>query len=160
METTAPFEGHREAVRPEWIDYNGHMNVAYYVLAFDHATDALFDHLDLGRAYVGRANASVFVVESHIVYLREVGEGDPLCFSTWLLGADDKRLHVFHEMRHEGTGLPVATNELLMLHVDLGRRRAAPFAAAQAAAVAALAAAHAGLPRPAQAGRSIILAGR
>lgn len=67
-----PLVIHRETVRPDWIDYNGHMNVAFYVMAFDHATDGLFDVLGIGAAYCQRENRSVFAVEQHIAYKREL----------------------------------------------------------------------------------------
>src|SRR5512147_3221105 len=100
----APLDLHREPVRPEWIDYNGHMNVAYYVLAFDHATDTFFDFLGLDEAYRTRTGASLFALESHIVYKAELKEGEPLRVTTQLLDCDDKRLHFFHAMYHGGTG--------------------------------------------------------
>ena len=78
--TPAPLELHREAVLPEWTDYNGHMNVAFYLLAFDHATDAFFDHLDLGHAYRKRTDCSLFTLEAHVSYAKELNEGDPLRF--------------------------------------------------------------------------------
>jgi acyl-CoA thioester hydrolase len=151
----APLALHTETVRPEWIDYNGHMNVAYYVLAFDHATDALLDYLDLGAAYRQRANKSVFVLETHVTYDREVHAGDPLRFTTQILGYDAKRLHVFHHMYHATAGFLVATTELIMLHVDLVERRSTSMPDATLAKIAALARVHAALPKPPQAGRVI-----
>ena len=72
------FPVHREIVRPEWVDYNNHMNVAYYVLVFDHATDAVFDRLDLGEAYRETTGCSLFVAEAHVTYEQEVSAGDRL----------------------------------------------------------------------------------
>jgi acyl-CoA thioester hydrolase len=151
----APLALHSEVVRPEWIDYNGHMNVAYYVLAFDHATDALLDYLDLGVAYRRRTNKSVFVLETHVTYDREVHAGDPLRFTTQILGYDAKRLHVFHHMYHATAGFLAATTELIALHVDLAERRSAPMPDAALAKIEALVRAHAALPKPPQAGRVI-----
>ena len=85
-------------VKEAWLDDNGHMNVAYYMLAFDMATDALFDHIDLGEAYKNKYNFSTFTLEAHITYDREVLEGDPLRFKTTVLDYDEKRLHYFHEI--------------------------------------------------------------
>ena len=100
--TDIPFEAplvlHRESVRPEWIDYNGHMNVAFYVMAFDHATDVLFDVLGIGAEYCRRENCSVFAVEQHIAYKRELKQGENLIVSSQLLGFDDKRLHFFQRI--------------------------------------------------------------
>lgn len=153
----APLDLHRETVRPEWIDYNGHMNVAYYVLVFDHATDVFFDHLDLGEDYRRRTDCSTFVVEAHVTYENEVHDGDPLRVTTQLLGADDKRLHFFHHMYRGDTGVLVATNEIMSLHVDLGERRSAPFPAATLRRIRDLARAHARLPGPDRAGRVMAL---
>ncbi len=160
MTDTAPLTLHRATVRPEWIDYNGHMNVAYYLLAFDQATDAVLDALGIGKAYVESENRSLFVVEAHLTYAREVTEGDGLTFDTLVLGADAKRLHLFHTMRHDSEGFVAATAEFMLLHVDLTDRRAAPFPPAVASRVADLARRHAALPRPVRAGRAIALPAR
>ena len=63
---TSPLDIHQENVRSEWIDYNGHMNVAYYVLAFDLATDGLLDYLDIGESYIRETNNSYFILENHV----------------------------------------------------------------------------------------------
>ncbi|WP_372398526.1 thioesterase family protein [Azospirillum sp. HJ39] len=153
--TAAPLDLHRETVRPEWIDYNGHMNVAYYLLAFDHATDAVLDRFGIGKAYVAAENRSVFVVDAHLTYAREVTEGAPLRFASRLLGADAKRLHLFHEMRHAEDGWLAATAEFMLLHVDLASRKTNPFPPAVAEALARQAAAHGAEPWPPQAGRAV-----
>lgn len=155
MTPTPPLTPHRETVRPEWIDYNGHMNVAYYLLAFDHATDAVLDRFGIGKAYVAAENRSVFVVDAHLTYAREVTEGTPLRFESLLLGADAKRLHLFHEMRHAEEGWLAATAEFMLLHVDLGTRKTSPFPPVVATALAEQATAHAAHPRPLQAGRAV-----
>lgn len=151
----APFPVHREIVRPEWVDYNNHMNVAYYVLVFDHATDAVFDDLDLGEAYRGRSGCSVFVGEAHVTYEREVCVGDRLRVTSRVLGFDGKRIILYHEMDCDGAGGLVATNEVLCLHVDLTSRRTAPLPKAAVGRLERSAARDAGLPRPLRAGRAI-----
>jgi acyl-CoA thioester hydrolase len=156
----APIDHHRERVRPDWIDYNGHMNVAYYVLVFDHGTDVLFDMLDIGAGYRARSNCSLFAMEGHINYLAEVKEGDELRVTTQFLGHDDKRIHFFHRMYHVRDGYLAATSELLGLHVDLARRRASVFPPDVHNRLASLASAHAGLPRPPELGRVIALKGQ
>lgn len=142
-------------VQPDWIDYNGHMNVAYYVLAFDKATDGLLDHLGLGEAYRRAANCSIYVLEAHVTYEREVKRGDPLRITTQLIDADAKRLHFFHTMTHAGEGYLAATNELLALHVDLAGPSSAPMPEEARRKVEALLAAHRSLPAPSQLGRRI-----
>jgi acyl-CoA thioester hydrolase len=156
MEFT-PFAAHTETVRPEWIDYNGHMNVAYYVLVFDHATDALFDALGLDAAYRAANGASLFAVESHILYQREVGLGAPLRVESRVLGVDGKRFHFGHEMFHGVEGWRAATIELMAIHIDLGSRRASPFPADRRAMIEAAAAAHARLPAADWVGRRVSL---
>jgi acyl-CoA thioester hydrolase len=160
MTSPAPLALHEETVRAEWIDYNGHMNVAYYVLAFDHATDRLFEHLGLGQNYLRECHCSVFVVESHVLYEHEVSEGEPLRFETYVLGNDTKRLHFFHTMYHRTEGHLVATNELLALHVSMDTRRALPFPEEQLTRVSSLVEGHAQLPTPPQVGRVIGLRNR
>jgi acyl-CoA thioester hydrolase len=155
MTIAAPLELHRETVLPEWIDYNGHMNVAYYVLAFDHATDAFLDDLGLDEAYREASGHSTFAAECHITYKREVGEGDPLRFTSQLLGHDEKRIHFFHHMYHGTDGYLAATSEWLTLHVDLGRRRVAPLPGPVLARARRVLAAHGALPIPEAAGRVI-----
>ena len=153
----APLDLHRETVQPNWIDYNGHMNVAYYVLAFDHGTDVLFDLIGMDEAYRDRTNCSAFVVESHVTYQRELRDGDPIAVSTQLLGHDAKRLHFHHVMRHGEAGFVAATNELLVLHVSYDGPRAAAFAEPVASRIAELWCRHQGLARPEMAGRAICL---
>lgn len=129
-DTLMPYRGrlvHEESVHCDWVDYNGHMNVAYYVLVFDHGTDALLELLGMGADYRKKTESSDFVVESHITYMREVVEGDPLQVASLLLGFDEKRMHLFHHMYHRESGELCATNEILMVHVDMKTRRSAPF---------------------------------
>ncbi len=153
-----PLALHAETVLPEWVDYNGHMNVAFYVLAFDHATDALLDYLDLGAGYRDRSGHSNFVVEAHVTYGRELHQGDEMRFTTQVLGADAKRLHVFHRMLN-GAGEVAATNELMIVNVDMAARRSAPMPDDARKRAEDAASAHAGLPRPPEAGRVISLPG-
>ena len=151
----APLELHTETVVPEWIDYNGHMNVAYYVLAFDHATDALLDFVGLDESYRTRTNCSTFAVEAHITYKREVAEGDELRFATQLLGFDAKRLHFIHHMYHAKEGFLAAKNEWLSLHVDLSTRRVSSFPDDILAKLKQVIDAHRELPTTRKAGRAL-----
>lgn len=148
----APLELHRERIRSEWIDYNGHMNVSYYVLVFDHATDQFLDFAGMGEAFRRDRQASSFTAEMHVNYLREVKEGDEVSVSTILLGYDEKRIHYFHQMRHAAEGYLAATNELLGLHVDMNLRRVAPMPPEILDRLAALRESHAALPVPEQVG--------
>lgn len=144
-------------VLPDWVDYNGHMNVGYYVVAFDKATDALLDHLGLGISYRDACDASVFVLEAHVTYDREVGSGDRLRFTTQIIDHDAKRVHVFHRMYHAVDHYLAATNELMIMHVDLKTRRSAPFPAAALVSLEDMKQAHSALPAPAALGRIIAI---
>lgn len=147
-------------VPPEWIDYNGHMNVAYYVLAFDQASDRLFDHFNLGETYRRATDHSIFVLEAHVTYERELKLGDPLAVTTQLIDADIRRMYFFHRMTHGEEGYLAATIELLTLHVDLAGPQAAPFPPGAAEAIQRTVAEHRQLPPPPQLGRRISLANR
>jgi acyl-CoA thioester hydrolase len=151
----APFDRHRAVVLPEWIDYNGHMNVAYYLLAFDHATDLFFDYLGLDADHRAATGGSTFAGDIHLTYQRELREGDRLRITTQLLGYDEKRLRFFQCMYHAEEGFLAATMEGLALYVDLARRKVAPFPASTLARLAAVFAAHGDLPLPSEAGRTI-----
>jgi acyl-CoA thioester hydrolase len=155
MTIDAPLQLHRDRVRPEWIDYNGHMNLAYYVLAFDYATDALFDFLGCGAAYKEATDFSTFTLEGHVTYDREVLEGEPLLFKTWLLDYDAKRIHYFHEMWHAEAGYLASTNELISIHIDMAARRSAPFPETILGRLEAVMQEHRKLERPANVGRVI-----
>jgi acyl-CoA thioester hydrolase len=154
-EISAPLSLHRESVQSDWIDYNGHMNLAYYMLAFDHATDAFFDFVGLGETYLKANNASTFTLEGHITYDRELMAGSPMRFETQLLAHDAKRLHYIHFIFHADEGYLASTNELISLHVDMGARKSSPMPETIVARLDAVAATHDKLPRPEQAGRVI-----
>ena len=142
-------------VEPQWIDYNGHLNVAYYQVFFDRAVDSLFSLLGLGPKYLAEFNNSMFALEAHISYLREIKEGDRIFVDSQILDHDAKRIHLFQTLIHSDGGFVSATCEIMQLHVDMTTRRAAPFPPDRMARIDACAAAHAGLPRPERAGRRI-----
>ena len=119
-------------VRSEWIDSNGHLNLAYYILLFDQATDALWRSLGLGDAF--RASGfGTFAVETHTQYRAELLAGELVTVGSVLLGVDGKRLHVAHEMRRVRDGAVSAQQELMYLCVDLATRRATGWPSAMAA---------------------------
>ncbi len=150
-----PYEPYRDTVDPEWIDYNGHMNVAYYVLAFDRATDRLFDYLGIGEAYRRATHHSIFALEAHVTYERELRQGDAFEIATQLIDADRKRLHLFHAMTRLASSELAATMEVIGLHVDMAGPRSAPLPDDVFAKIEALLAEHRKLPRPPQLGRQI-----
>src|SRR5579862_5947103 len=142
-------------VQPQWIDYNGHMNVAYYVLAFDHATDRFFDALGVGETYRRTTNHSLFALEAHVTYERELKEGEAFAIECRLIDADRKRLHMFHRMTKSKTGETAATMEVMGLHVDLAGPRSIPMSDELFAQIEAWLAADQKLPPPPQLGRKI-----
>ncbi|QVQ50339.1 thioesterase family protein [Spiractinospora alimapuensis] len=119
---TAQFQ---QVVQPEWIDYNGHLSEGYYVLIFGFATDAMMERIGLGPEYRERTRCSLYTVEAHVRYLRDIGVGDTAEVTTRVLGHAAKKLWFSHEMSVDGT--VVATEELLALHVDQSASRACPF---------------------------------
>ena len=148
MTIEAPLRLHCEAVRPEWIDYNGHMNVASYIVVADHATDAFFAFVGVGRDYVRRHNKSIFVLDMRTVYRRELTLGCEVRVKTQLIGRDDKRFQVAHLLEHGTEGWTAACSEWVGIHVDLETRRSAPFPEDVARRIAAVMEAHGSLPRP------------
>jgi acyl-CoA thioester hydrolase len=142
-------------VGPEAIDYNGHCNVVHYRAAFDGGTDGLLAHLRLGpEDYNARSGRTLMVVEEHTRYHAELVEGAPWRILARMVGHGAKTLHYVLLMERPDGEL-VASHEELLLHVDLGRRRAVPLPPHAVAAAEALAAAQAGLPRPPDLGRVI-----
>ncbi len=119
-------ELHKQSVLPEWIDYNGHMNVAYYVMVFDQSLDELLDQIELTRAYRKASGCSVYVLETHVTYLQEVMKGDPLVMNVRVVDVDAKRIHLFLEMRHGKEGFLAATSEQMILHIDSSGPKAHP----------------------------------
>lgn len=159
MNIDAPLCLYRTAIRPEWLDYNGHMNEAYYVVVFSEATDAFMDYAGQDAAYRERTGHTIYTLESHIVYLLEVGEGETVRVETQLLGLDAKRYRLFHHMYNDQTGDLLATGEHMLMNVDMNGPKSAPFGDDLAARLAAIREAHDGLEVPKQAGRSIALPG-
>ena len=153
--TTGPSlsQGYSATVRPEWIDDNGHMNLAYYVLIFDGATDLICEAISLGAAHRQASRTSVFAAETHILYRAELLLGDQVSVRSQLIATDAKRIHLAHEMHRANE--PVAFQEVMLLHVSLDTRRVTPFPPDILAQVSSLAADHATFPRPAWLGRRL-----
>jgi acyl-CoA thioester hydrolase len=151
----APFVSSAMRVEPQWIDYNGHLNMAYYHVLFDRAVDEVFSLVGLTRDYVETRHASTFAAECHILYKRELTEGDTVRITAQLIAFDDKRLHYYLEMRHANEGWLAATSENLSLHVDMISRKVTPFPADILANIALMKAAHSMMPLPVTIGRII-----
>lgn len=120
---------HRERCRDEWIDYNGHMSEAYYVLVFGHATDGVLDRIGMDAAHREATGTSVYTSESHLRYLGQVDAGEELAVVSSVVGATDKVLWLWHELTVDGEVR--ATEEVLGLHVDTRSGSVTPFAEPQ-----------------------------
>jgi len=151
----SPFLSSVMQIDPQWIDYNGHLNMAYYNVMFDRAIDQMWIGLGIGPGYMKERNGSTFTAECHVRYLREIHLGDPVQISIILVGADEKRLHTFEELRHATEGWLSATSENMTMHIDMTARKVAPFPPDIRARTQAVADAHATIPRPDGAGRRV-----
>jgi len=159
-EVPAPIDIYRDRVRPEWIDHNGHMNMGFYLVVFDFATDEFFRQVGLDGEHRRSRRVTTFALEAHVTYHREVREGAPLRFTTLLLGHDAKRIHYIHEMHHAEEHYLAATNELMSLHVSEETRRGAPMASEILERLQVIQTAHDRLPRPPQVGRRMSLSAK
>lgn len=148
MTVALPPRVYDTTVRAEWVDYNGHMNVAYYVLVFDHATDAFLERLGIGDTLRRQTGSSVFAAEAHITYEREVLEDERVYVTCQLLDHDAKRLHLFLRMHRAADDTAVAAMETMILHVSLTDRRVGPFPDAVRLRTAAEAEKHLRLAKP------------
>ncbi len=153
----APFIASPLRVDPAWIDYNGHLNMAYYNVLFDRAVDEVYELLGCGLAYVGKTRHSCFTAEVHLRYLRELHAGDPVRVTFQLMDFDAKRLHFFEQLYHAEAGWLSATSENMALHVDMAAKKVAAFPDGVMARLKAMKAAHASLPVPDGAGRRIAM---
>src|ERR1700750_2975876 len=147
-------------IEPQWIDYNGHLNMAYYNVMMDRAIDEMWLQLGIGPAYMKQRHCSTFTAECPVRYVREDRLGDPVQVSVYLLGADEKRLHTFEELRHATEGWISATSENITLHIDMAARKVAPFPSDIRGRIADVVASHAGLTRPEGIGRKVALASK
>ena len=153
----APFMSSVMTVEPAWIDYNGHLNMAYYNVLFDRCVDEAYELLGIGLNYLNTQKHSTFTAEAHVRYLREVHQGDPVRVTFHLLDYDTKRIHYFQQLFHAADGWVSATSENMTLHVDMGAKKVAPFPESVMRTLSRMKTAHARLPRPEAAGRSIAM---
>ena len=147
-------------VEPEWIDYNGHLNMAYYNVLFDRAVDEAYELMGCGIAYLKDTRHSTFTAEAHIRYLRELHAGAPVRVTLQLIDFDAKLMHYFEELFHAEEGWLSATSENLVLHVDITAKKVVPFPDFIAARLAKMKSAHAHLPVPDGVGRRIAMPGK
>ena len=141
----------------EWVDYNGHLRDAFYLLIFSYATDALMDRLGLDSQSREASGHSLFTLELHMNYLHEVKLGAQVEVRTQLIGHDKKRLHLYHSLHLVGDDKELAGNEQMLLHVDLAGPRSAPFSEETLGKLQAIVAQQTDLPTPDYIGRVIAL---
>ncbi|MBC3414197.1 thioesterase family protein [Pseudomonas sp. SWRI107] len=118
---------YRTQVQQDWVDYNGHLRDAYYLLIFSYATDALMERIGLDADARGQSGHSLFTLEAHINYLHEVKLDTDVWVQTQIIGFDKKRLHLYHSLHREGFDQALAASEQMLLHVDLAGPKSAPF---------------------------------
>jgi len=149
----APIRTRSRRVPPEWIDYNGHMNVAYYMMAFDRTLDEILEErLGVGETFAREQRMGPMALQAQIHYLGELIEGTEFACDFQLLDADPKRIHFFVTMFNLETGEAAATYESLSMNVDLEARRSAPYPDWAQERIERMRMAHTALPRPPLAG--------
>ena len=152
----APFVSSVMRVEPGWIDYNGHLNMAYYNVLFDRAVDEAYELVGCGADYL-KTGFSTFTAEVHVRYLRELHAGDPVRVTLQLLDFDAKRMHYFEQLWHADAGWLSATSENITLHVDMTAKKVAPWPQALMDRFERLKTAHAKLPLPDGVGRRVAM---
>ena len=157
MPVPAPFVSRVMEIEKDWIDYNGHLNMAYYNVLFDRAVDEAFELIGCGLDYVKTRRHSCFTAEAHLRYLRELHADDPVRVTFQLIDYDAKRMHYFEQLFHATEGFVSATSEIMSLHVDMLAKKTVAFPPEIVRCLAKMKAAHAKLPRPEVAGRSIVM---
>ena len=155
--TAAPVEVLRGTVLQQWIDYNGHLNAGYYLVAFDDAIAPWMDFIGLGDAHRAVRDITTFSAQNHIAYVREIGPNEPYVISVQLLGFDRKRIHAFQVMTQTREGYVAAICEVMSLHIDGPTRRVAPMADEPFERLSEIWSVHRELPVPPQVGRSIAI---
>jgi acyl-CoA thioester hydrolase len=153
----AVFKSSIMQIEPQWIDYNGHLNMAYYNVLFDRAVDELWLQIGIGPGYLKERDNSTFTAECHVRYIREIHLGDPAQVSVLVVAADDKRIHTFKELRHATEGWLSATSENMTIHIDMTSRKTAPFPPDIRARIQAVVDSHAAVPRPEGTGRKVAM---
>jgi len=152
-----PYED-RLTVKSEWLDPNGHMNVAFYLRAVDDGSNAFFDDIDLGWGYTNRGEGSIFVTGCNINFMRELFAGSALLVTTQLVDWNSKLIHCYSEVRNADESYVAATCETLYMHIAFATRRGAPMPAAAQARLAEILSAHrARLDHPATLNRSLAI---
>ncbi|MEE9315068.1 MAG: thioesterase family protein [Rhizobiaceae bacterium] len=113
-------------LQEDWVDYNGHLNMAYYNVLFDNGCDGFFEGMGLGPTYAKTRNLTFYTAEAHVKYLREVHLGDQVQVTMRIVNYDAKRVHAYAELLHKD-GWVSATSETMSLHIDMSGPKVSPF---------------------------------
>ena len=159
-EIEAPFVTEGLKVLPEWIDYNGHLNVAYYLRLFDLGFDGTYERFGFLPDVTTERNASGFAAELHMTFQRELMVHDAVRVTSQLIGFSDKRINMFQMLYHAESGELSATCEWMSLYIDLTKRRVAEIPPLLQERLGRVLEAHSKLPRPHEAGRGISMQNR
>jgi acyl-CoA thioester hydrolase len=159
MVVAAPISVFRTRVKPEWVDYNNHLNDGYYLVIMSLGTDAFQDLIGMSDAERRATKTTIYTLEAHVNYLREIKEGEEVEVRTQLIGFDQKRFQLFHTLHTSRLGdEAAATSEFMLVNIDTsGEPKSAPFRPEVAAKLAEIMEAHKALPLPANSGRAIAL---
>ncbi|WP_367718593.1 thioesterase family protein [Nitratireductor sp. GISD-1A_MAKvit] len=157
MPEDAPHISRVFELQKDWIDFNGHLNMAYYTVLFDRAYEEVSEGFGMGERYAAERRLTTYTAEIHLCYVRELHLGDRVRGSYQLLDHDEKRLHSYQELRHADEGWLAATCEAITLHIDMAGPRVAPFPADVLERIQAMRTRHETLQRPERAGRSIAI---
>ena len=150
-----PYIGQLLKVEPQWTDYNGHLNMAYYAVLFDQSAEEMFEAFGLGPDYVKRTNCSYFTLETHTTYAQELHSGDPVRIENQLIDADHKRVHYVQQMYHAENNFLSSVLEVMVAHVDLTLKKTAPFPLAIQTKIDAMFNSHKTIAIPLQVGHRI-----
>jgi acyl-CoA thioester hydrolase len=142
------------AMEKEWIDYNGHLNMAYYNVVFDRGGDEFLAELGFGPKYAAERKLTIYTAEVHICYVQEIHLDHIVTVTSQLIDFDAKRLHTYNEIVHKD-GWVAATAEVMSLHVDMNGPKVVPFPDDILPTLEFYKKAHSKLPLPARVGRSI-----
>ncbi len=152
---------YKTSVLADWVDYNGHLRDAFYLLIFSFATDAFMDRIGLAGDDRDASGHSLFTLEAHINFLHEVKLGEPVEVRTQIIGHDGKRVQLYHGLYKADGDIELAASEQMLLHVDLAAGpKSAPFSEVSLQALRLLSEAQHDQPAPAYVGRIIALPGR
>lgn len=156
----APLKLYTDNVKPEWIDYNGHLNDGYYAVAFGMATENLMAYLNLHTDYLAQTGCTIYTAEAHLSYLRELKDHAPFKVTCQILGFDAKRIHIYQEMFHAEEGYLASSYEAMFLHVDQRILKTVPMPETIQEHLREIVTSHESLGRPARAGQGISLSAK